>query len=266
MVNILFITHAGNDIGGGHLSRCQALADGLRSFDVKISWLLNNAAANQLCLNNEDFVFFVKDPFLKDSVPDGCFDAIVLDSYTAPLSFFYDLSRLAYLIYIDDGNDRAICPLVNMVVNYNLYAKELVYEKEHCRCLLGPSFALLRKAFWDITPFIGGGVVFISGASDIKNSALAIVDWWRSSWGDLTVVMGPLTTKEQRVQVDKRILKENKKIKLLFAPQNFEKLIAGADIVFCTSSVTAYEALAFGKKLIVFQVADILFKILRIYH
>ena len=42
-----FITHAGPDIGGGHLSRCFALSRALGRFGVESVWIVNEGARSQ---------------------------------------------------------------------------------------------------------------------------------------------------------------------------------------------------------------------------
>ena len=257
MTKALIITHAGSGIGGGHLARCRALADGLRYFDVHVSWLLNNGARSAVSdeMLQED-ITFTNDPFSDERISIDFFDCIIVDSYTVSIPFLSAMSEQAYLIFIDDYNICDFSSAADMIINYNLHACDLKYDTKHCQCLLGPDFALLRRTYWDLYPESGGGTFFLAGGADIKNVTETVVTYWKSLWGPLTVVLGSLTEESQRSRVAESVEKRSGYIRLLVAPSDFEKRMACADRVICTSSVTAYEALALEKKLIVFQVAD----------
>lgn len=257
MIKALIITHAGSGIGGGHLARCRALADGLRFFDVQVSWLLNSgahSAVNEEII--EEGVTFTDDPFSETVFNIDFFDCIIVDSYTISMSFLSVISQKAYLVVIDDNNEYDFSPVADMIINYNLHAHDLRYDCAHCHCLLGPSFALLRKDYWNLRLSSGGGTLFLAGGADIKNATEAVVKYWKPQWGYLTVVLGSLTEENQRCRVCESVLKKSEYVQSLVAPPDFEEMMACADRVICTSSVTAYEALALEKKLIVFQVAD----------
>jgi spore coat polysaccharide biosynthesis predicted glycosyltransferase SpsG len=62
----VFITNAGPDIGGGHLSRCFALAGALERLGAACSWILNESARRQAeSLKISDADYFQK-PFETD--------------------------------------------------------------------------------------------------------------------------------------------------------------------------------------------------------
>lgn len=255
MIKALIVTHASATIGGGHVGRCTALASAFRVKGVLVSWLVNREAIPFLPVVTEN-IFIVPDPFDINSLPPVNCDVIVVDSYVASIPFLKALSSKGVLVLIDDNNTRDLWALADILINYNFFAGDLRYPCAACHYILGPHYALLKEVYWNLLPSSGGGSLFVAGGADVCDATSKIVQWWLPTWGKLTAVMGQGTTSQQREEVQIRALEKKDSIDIVFAPPNFENYLASADLVICTSSVVAYEALALEKRIIVFQVAE----------
>lgn len=190
-------------------------------------------------------------------------DFVVVDSYRASSPWLAWVAERRPLIVIDDFRDRPVERYATALLNYNLDAERWPYELFPNRLrLLGPAYALLRPevAFWadqidSGTLLSGEDVLFVAGASDMAGATESILRWWDESWPPLSAVLGPLV--DASLQRRCRAAADGKEnVALLEAPNDFLERMARSGRVICTSSVTAYEALALGRPLAVFQVAD----------
>ncbi|MBO5564678.1 MAG: hypothetical protein J5935_03585 [Lachnospiraceae bacterium] len=128
--NILILADAGETIGQGHLMRCRSIAAALEQKDARCRFLPP------------------KDTEALTVAEEA--DVILLDSYGVSAEEMEELKKRAPLVYMDDL--LAFPYPADMVINYNLYAKEeayldLYWGKPAPRLLLGPRYAPLRDAF-----------------------------------------------------------------------------------------------------------------------
>ena len=252
----LFVTHAGPEIGGGHLSRCLALSQALREFGVVSVWALNGEAERQAAsLGITDAVFF-DDPFAGDrSFPPDIADFSVADSYAAGDKFFEFASLRSPLVVIDDLHDRGAEHFARVIISYGLTSKRDFYKNPECEYLIGPNYALLRREYWDMAPKTGNYVLFVPGAADVAGSAAKIAGMWPEDAEKLVITLGPLVPERRRKEASTASLGRGN-VEILDSPADFPALLAGAGRIICSASVTAFEALAMEKKIAVFTVAD----------
>ena len=255
-LQIAILTHSGSTIGGGHLTRCVSLAETLRQNHCDILWLLNSASSGILQRSGQNIRIY-DDPFdpleIKTFPESDCF---LVDSYQTTIDFYARLKDKAPLVVIDDFRDRPLEKNADILVNYNLGAEKIPYIKKNDQhFLLGPQYALIRKEYRDLEPSRGHYCLFVAGSADIQNTSEKMVELWEESWPSLLVVLGPLIEAEQIKKVTS-LSAERTNIRVAISPENFPELVAGAKLIICTSSVTAYEALSLRKPIVVFQVAD----------
>lgn len=159
------------------------------------------------------------------------------------------------VVAIDDLHDRGVERFAEVVINYGIGAKPWFYAPTRCRLLLGPAYALLRREYWDAKPRKGRGVLFVPGASDVLGCSKDMIGLWRPEWPRLTVALGALVPEGER-RVAARAAENCRNVNVLSAPSDFPSLLADAEMVVCSASVTAYEALAMQKRLAVFSAAS----------
>ena len=260
---VFIITHAGRSIGGGHASRCSALAEGFSSLGVAVRWLVN-ASAGEIVLRRgatEASVTVMESPFGDGA--DAVFAAIsrsrpalcVVDGYDATPSFLRELRRFAPVVLVDDCRVRPVEYECDVVLNYNMNADLLGYEQGHAGLLLGSEYALLRSEFWSLAPEKGDAVLIIPGASDLLHTGERFVEWWGSDWPRAELVLGPLveSSMAERLSEAAGALPNLSAVR---NPLDLPARMARSRAVLCTSSVTSYEALALRKPLAVFQTAE----------
>ncbi len=180
---------------------------------------------------------------------------VIVDSY---LPTYDDLARLATtapLCIIDDSRREPVERLATILVNYNFGAAEIGYEDVPEISLLGPQFALIRHEIRDVEPYDGGYVLLAAGGADVQAATPAIIDVWNDCLPPLIAVLGPLCAGSV-ADSSSRCAERKKNVRILRNPPEFAKVLSGASVVVCTSSVTCYEALALRKPVVVFQVAE----------
>jgi spore coat polysaccharide biosynthesis predicted glycosyltransferase SpsG len=252
---VVFITHAGKDIGGGHLSRCFALSQALELNGAVCSWVLNEECAARADVLGITGKNFLPDPFGHEALK--CLNRVdfaVVDTYTADEAFFHGISEITRLVVIDDLHDKGVERFSDVVINYGAGASAVFYASPSCRYLLGPRYALLRRAYWELEPSCGDYVLFVPGAADVLNAAERAIELWALDFPELIVVLGPHVPIE-RCSDAKMAAEGRANISVLRDPEDFPNLLANAGFVICSASVTAYEALAMRKKTAVFSVA-----------
>jgi spore coat polysaccharide biosynthesis predicted glycosyltransferase SpsG len=261
--DVVIITHAGRSIGGGHASRCSALAEGFASFGVPVRWLVN-APAGEIVMSRggaESFVSVIESPF--DAGADEVFSALsrfrpslcVVDGYDASPQFLGELRQLSPVVLVDDCRVWPVERECDVVLNYNLNAELLGYARGYAELLLGPEYCLLRSEFWSLAPEKGDGILIIPGASDLLNVGEQFAEWWRSDWPRAELVLGPLVERST-VEHLSEVVQILPNFSVIHNPPDLPARMARSRAVLCTSSVTSYEALALRKPLVVFQTAE----------
>lgn len=260
--DVLIITHGGPSVGGGHASRCFALAEGFASLGVSVKWLVNDHAAEMLVRRGIDGerITAAENPFAGNVPPVGLLQGAenlricVVDSYEASPAFWAKLKGVCKTALIDDCRVRPVERECDILLNYNLNASSLGYESGHAGLLLGPGYALLRKGFWELAAGEGDTVLIIPGASDLLNTGGQFTDWWKGDWPKAELILGPLVS----ASLAEEIAARSRKLKNLSAvrdPADLPERLAKSRAVICTSSVTSYEALSLCKPMAVFQTA-----------
>jgi len=148
-MRVLILTEGGKANGFGHITRCLALRDAfeVKGYDVSIvvngDTLVRRQFRGQLNL-----VFdWLKEKSRAMTLVRNA-DAVIIDSYLAPLDFYRRISKVVPIpVYLDD-NVRPSYPQ-GIVVNGAVNAEKLNYPgKKNVRYLLGAKYILLRKNFW----------------------------------------------------------------------------------------------------------------------
>jgi len=157
-MKILILTEGGKEAGFGHLTRCIALAQGIREYidgkNTTCQFIVNGDASVNNMFEPEGFKVKIKDwvkkyralePEIKKA------DLTIIDSYLAPKALYNRISRISNgrILMIDDYK-RIEYP-AGFVVNPLIYGDKLNYpQKDSVRYLLGKDYVILRKEFWTV--------------------------------------------------------------------------------------------------------------------
>lgn len=172
-------------IGAGHIIRCMSIAEEMKSRGTEVVFItadhfpdgiIFSKKFKSVCLNsrwdNLDSEINKMSGLIYKNKPRG----ILIDSYFATYKYLHEICKLAKVIYMDDLG--VINYPVNMLVNYNIYAKGISYQKlisnNNTKFLLGVKYVPLRSEFQNINTSFRENVqsVLIStGGADNYNIA-----------------------------------------------------------------------------------------------
>lgn len=156
---IIFFTEGGGKIGFGHLSRCTALGQALKSLNpaVEIHYFVNGDKKAAEFLKGQGIKPILsnwhKDKALLSSLSKNS-HAVIIDSYLAPASAYREIfgtSPKPKVVAIDDYSRMRY--FADAVVNPSIYGDHMTYisQKElKTEYLVGKKYVILRKEFWDV--------------------------------------------------------------------------------------------------------------------
>lgn len=148
-MNAVFRCDATADIGFGHLSRCQALAEALETHGVQSRFvgLFDPAARDQINaagFSHEELSLPVNSGEGANEIAKYDDDFVIVDSYRADSAYLASLqSSSGALVVIDDFCELEAYPC-DVILNFTSEAPELAYPSAPVR-LLGPQYLLTRR-------------------------------------------------------------------------------------------------------------------------
>ncbi|HTL46684.1 MAG TPA: hypothetical protein VL688_01340 [Verrucomicrobiae bacterium] len=151
---VVFRVDAGEGIGLGHLRRCLALAQALKREGAEITLATQRP---------REISGFVKGRYPVVTIPKQGLGRepawfqkkwkhrapglLITDRYELTPAYFKALRRfIPAVVMIDDEARLASFP-VDGIINYNVHALTLPYQKAHARLWLGPRYALIHDDF-----------------------------------------------------------------------------------------------------------------------
>jgi spore coat polysaccharide biosynthesis predicted glycosyltransferase SpsG len=150
-MKVLILTEAGSTIGFGHLTRSIALYQGFDEEKIDVEIVVNwDREAEYLLkgIKHKIFNWLQNRNTIFETIKE--MDIVIIDSYTADLEFYQQVSKIVRIpVYIDDYV-RLDYPR-GTVISPSIYGDKLNYpEKDGVRYLLGKDYIILRKEFWDV--------------------------------------------------------------------------------------------------------------------
>jgi spore coat polysaccharide biosynthesis predicted glycosyltransferase SpsG len=150
-MKVLILTEAGSTIGFGHLTRSIALYQGFDEEKIDVEIVVNwDRVAEYLLkgIKHKIFNWLQNRNTIFETIKE--MDIVIIDSYTADLEFYQQVSKIVRIpVYIDDYV-RLDYPR-GTVISPSIYGDKLNYpEKDGVRYLLGKDYIILRKEFWDV--------------------------------------------------------------------------------------------------------------------
>lgn len=265
---VLFRPDAGAGVGLGHLQRCLALAEALRTRRIASAFMARGAAADRVRAHGFDVI---------DASPAGTLaedgdqiraaaisrrsQAIVLDSYQVDAEYLDRVTDAAAVVAVID--DLARFPFsADLVINGGACAADLGYRSStgQTQFLLGPEHVLLQPAFWDradtreigqvrrVLVTVGG-----SDAHDLMPRLVQAVDDVSASF-EMTVVIGPFF--EHRDAFDVALRRCQHDVATIDAPEDLAGVMRAADLAVSSAGQTLYELASVGTPVVAVQSAD----------
>lgn len=267
---ILFRVDAGSQVGLGHLQRCVSLALALRHAGARCVFATNEDPTVRRRLSGcgfESHDVHGKDagPQFVASVVDAAArtacEVVILDSYRVEGE---DLRQLrAAGLFVAAIDDLARFPFAcQVVVNGGAHARQQRYlsSSGDTSFLLGPEYALLNPAFWDVPrrslPPSVQRVLVTVGGTDPHNLMPQLVDVLDEVEGDVavTAVVGPFFLRRDALI---RVLSQRRRpVRLIEAADNLLACMRDADLAISAAGQTLYELMAAGTPAIAVVTAD----------
>lgn len=156
---IVFRADGSDKIGSGHLMRCMTIARQIcekygdrqdvlfvtaleESVDFIRSKGFEAIALGKIELN-EELPEIIS--FLEKEKPEW----LLIDSYKATVEYLAEVRKYTKVAYMDDFGEQRYP--VDMIVNYNVFAREehytKLYEGQNTKCLIGPMYIPIRDEF-----------------------------------------------------------------------------------------------------------------------
>ncbi|TVT68237.1 MAG: UDP-2,4-diacetamido-2,4,6-trideoxy-beta-L-altropyranose hydrolase [Denitromonas halophila] len=277
-MNIVIRADSSVEIGSGHVMRCLTLADRLRESGAQVAFLcadlpgamldlirargyryrrLSSSVAGDWAIDAEESIAAVA-----DLVP-GIVDWVIVDHYQIDYRW-EEMLRLvcSRLMVIDDiANRRHSCDLL-LDQNYDDQLRYRNLVPVHCKCLLGPTYALLRTEYGAYRAAeevrnrpLRRAFVFFGGSDPADLTGMAIKALSEPALVDLAV----------DVVVGANYSHRDALVKLAAARGNttihdprphLADLMAEADIAIGAGGVTNWERMTVGLPSVVIAIAD----------
>ncbi len=282
LINLLFITIAGNDLGYGHLSRCLALAEHASKRDFSISFLLFGDKDAFSRVEYAGYDCLVEPiPALKNQLADilqnyfSVTDVVVADF--SHQKIFPDVSCIQQVlndirkwirkvVLIDAlgvqalSNKMSDMPIDVLVVPY---VGVTISDNTHYNILKGPAYAVLSSAYLELQERtvreVADRILVSCGGSDPNNlTALVLAGIDRIPIHlEVRVIVGPLF--DQGVKATLRSIVSNSKISIVFidSPEMLVEHMMWCDLAIATTGLIKYELAATATPGILISIDDV---------
>ena len=155
MGDTIFIrTDAGSGVGTGHFMRMLALGEAWAQAGGRVAFggtFPESLAHRARAMGAEVFGAPVGNDaeWTALRAKESGASVVAADGYAFPLHFQRSVRAAGFRLLVVDDNAENHSYDADWILNVNVHASEAMYERRNpeCRCLLGPSYALLRSAF-----------------------------------------------------------------------------------------------------------------------
>ena len=272
---ILFRTDGTADIGAGHVRRCLTLASELRNRGHECLFVCRSAALsfNDLIASAGFALFELPEAASVDEMHDADlvmravaahapFDVIVVDHYRLGRTWEQALRAIAgQVVVIDDLADRHHECDVLVDVAPGPVDRYSSLVPEHCRTLLGPTYALLRPDFRALrsareqhSGSIAQILISVGGvdADNVTGSAITAV---RRVLPDV-IIDAVVTTLSPHRDALQRQAERDAYLRITVDAENMAELMSVADLAIGAGGSTSWERACLGLPSIVVSLAE----------
>jgi UDP-2,4-diacetamido-2,4,6-trideoxy-beta-L-altropyranose hydrolase len=190
----------------------------------------------------------------------GC-AGVIVDSYKVDSHYLSMLRTSGHLVAVIDDLASFAFP-AQVVINGGVAAAELPYQSSSgdTRFLLGPEYAMLRRAFWDVEMREIGhtavNIVVTMGGADSANASEIVLQALADLRAgiQITVVIGPYFRHEESVREAAARIKHP--VCFVSNPPDMLDFMLRADLAISAAGQTLYELAAVGTPTVAVCVAD----------
>ena len=261
--NLFIRVDSGLDIGLGHIMRCFALAEVIKTMNFNVYFISKKIKGN-IIRNIEDDGYKV---FHLDSKSNWKIDArktteiiqhfkneknlLLVDNYELSNMWETWLKLVVdKIIVIDDFLNRS--HNCDLFIDQNLHTSKKERNKVNCKKLLGPKYALLRKEFVKSRKIVkerSGKInrILVSfGGSDEKNQTLKVLKAIKKLAEEkinVDVIVGEPNKNKTKI---KRICARMKNSTYYQQPKNMAKIMNKADLAIGAGGIITWERCCLG--------------------
>ena len=265
---------ANKEIGTGHVMRCLSIASELRNQGQQVCFLVADESAVPLLeAKGQDYRVLHSDFRNMEAEQENLLkmicagkdmaigrgrDFFLVDSYYVTEEYFRQIRKYMPVGYVDD---KGVVPYeLDLLINYNIFAKDSLYEGQKARLVLGPAFAPLREEFRQVDYVVRDQVkqvMITTGGSDKYNLAGKILE---------KVLKHPETSRVKYCVVSgvyniyyealKEIEKQHENVEILSNVKDMSGLMKDSDIAITAGGSTMYELSAVGVPILCFSFVD----------
>jgi len=254
MRTVIF-TEGGQGLGFGHVTRCLSLAEAFEEGGSEVSIFVNGEREVLSLAPDATLLDWLGDERAFGELLEDA-DCAVIDSYLAPERYYVRACRTVEKCLFVDDFKRLDYP-GGFVLNGGVSAGRLGYpQRDGVKYLLGPKYAPLRRAFWDVGEKRIGErverVLITFGLSDTRDMTVPVVEALNAEFPEL----------EKYVIVDSN--SKRRKLERLTNVRIFGRLSAeeikgvmfDCDVAISAGGQTTYELARVGLPSILIAVAD----------
>lgn len=276
---LYFRADANGQIGYGHLMRCLTIAESCEKTGLCPVFVTADEAARGKILDRGFPCLILRTDYrdmeselgkLKTLLADEA--PVVLDSYHLTEHYVETIKENGHLIvWMDDLKEHEYA--VDMLINYNVYAKQLAYpadgktdvsgspagkKNDSCMYLLGPSYAPVRPSFRRESRTVReklDTVLVTTGGSDSYGAGA----WFAKLLAELLpgtkilVVCGPYVERKEELY---RLTKQYENVDVIEGCSDLAPVMLQSDLAVAAAGSTLYELCAVGLPSILYYVAD----------
>ncbi len=267
-------TDANETIALGHLMRCLAIADAVKTLGEDVTFIkadeyenarMKEAGYAVICLDSDWRDMESELSALKDIITNYQISSILVDSYQVTTKYLEELHQLVRVFYLDDLADKAY--LADVVVNYAFADQKQVYKKfypnNQTKYLIGSIYAPLRKGFQNIKPRVIrnkiSDVLVTTGGSDPFHILHLVAERLASNskYQDICfhLVIGACVDENEAEQI-MREAAQQRNIRCYHNIRNIEELMQQCDLAISAAGGTLYELCACQTPTVCFAFAD----------
>lgn len=256
-MKIIFRVDGGEGIGLGHIMRTLVLAKQLKNqHDVKYVCLNVTEyikGIEKIKNENIEVITICKENELEEIKWNDA-DVIVIDKYNIDIKYLLQLKSNFKVVCFDDNATLQYYP-VDMIINQNVYGKEVKYDcLKNTKLLLGSNYTMLREEFRNNMPIkIKESIkdLFITvGGSDDFNITEKIINQLKDLSFNLHIIVGSAFK-------FKKTLQEYKSSSiLLYENINMSEIMKKCDVAISTCGSTIYELSFLGVPTLGIIIAD----------
>ncbi|WP_025707324.1 UDP-2,4-diacetamido-2,4,6-trideoxy-beta-L-altropyranose hydrolase [Paenibacillus graminis] len=273
---------ASEKLGIGHVMRCLALSSGLIEQKHEVIFISRelNPFVSELIVTQGCSIIHIETSFPLGSALESEFiiqlinkdyrltkeDWLIIDHYSLDYRFESHLRSLfSNILVIDDLADRVHdC---NILLDSGLdKTKEIEYNRlipKSAIKLLGPSYALLRREFSDVSQTINNNngehiqnVLVCFGGTDPTNETLKTLRALEPCLNDIRNVKVILGRTNPHIKELTNLYEKNSKLQFLIQPSSVALEMASCDLAICAGGSMTWERYCLGLPGIVIAVAD----------